>query len=72
MLSGTYISDPRVIDVDNAVWRQKTAHVEYAKQVGGGHLKVISVYTGGFLDMAFNVCLPVDFPTCRLLIVDDP
>ncbi|KAG9018159.1 hypothetical protein FRB90_012067 [Tulasnella sp. 427] len=42
--------DPHNLDVEKNIFSSKVAQAKYAREVGGGSLKVIEVYIGGFLD----------------------
>ncbi|TDL24323.1 hypothetical protein BD410DRAFT_786439 [Rickenella mellea] len=63
-------SDHRLNDFpgyEHSEWTTKRAHVERAKQLGAGKMKIISLYTGAFLEMIVSVS-PLTFLLWVVLI----
>ncbi|KAG9019440.1 hypothetical protein FRB90_002263 [Tulasnella sp. 427] len=49
-----FVADPRVLDFQHPVYKMKTEHAEYARDRAQGNMKVISVYSGQFLEYLFG------------------
>ncbi|KAG9046510.1 hypothetical protein FS837_004260 [Tulasnella sp. UAMH 9824] len=46
-------SDARVLDFEHPLYQMKVAHAKKARELGSGKVKVVSVYSGQFLDYLF-------------------
>ncbi|KAG8938175.1 hypothetical protein FRC04_009318 [Tulasnella sp. 424] len=48
-----FVADARVLDFEHPLYKMKVAHAKRARELGAGKMKVVSVYSGQFLEYLF-------------------
>ncbi|KIO26434.1 hypothetical protein M407DRAFT_24283 [Tulasnella calospora MUT 4182] len=48
-----FVADARLLDFEHPLYKMKLAHAKRARELGSGKMKVVSVYSGQFLDYLF-------------------
>ncbi|KIO26435.1 hypothetical protein M407DRAFT_24284 [Tulasnella calospora MUT 4182] len=48
-----FVADARLLDFEHPLYKMKVTHAKRARELGSGKMKVVSVYSGQFLDYLF-------------------